>query len=286
MNNMNNNNWTMINNKNRKEKKQEENTQIFRTCGFFAQGNCRNRNCKLGLHLSEDERNKDERIQICNIFNHSLYQHSIIECIQKNGNNGICNHCAYGNCNKKNKCPFRHDVESRYANNKQYVHKQKEYEYYTEKKILESKYTVCYEWSNTHSCTNQNCIYIHPYTVNTNQETNNTNQETEEKPIITNVIDDNTPVYKMYIKPKNICQKQKITKKIETTEEIYYDHEGNECININTIEVEKTIKIDDKIIKKTKTKSLKKSKEVTSFEEFYFDDLTNQKLDHEIKNII
>lgn len=110
-----------FNNQNRNVNNQNTNTQnTFRICKFYAEGRCKNSNkksCTQGFHLSEKERNMDERVKICYSYDNSPYFHDILDCVKLN--NGLCNHCAFGSCQNTNQCLYRHDPNSRYKKHMQ-----------------------------------------------------------------------------------------------------------------------------------------------------------------------
>lgn len=137
--------------------KNEENTQrdSVKICKYFAEGHCQHhrnnpKGCKLGLHLSEQERNSNMGVAICFSFVNSSYHHSMIDCIRSN--NGLCYHCAYGDCLRGGTCIYRHDPNLRY---KYYCDsKEKEAKTADQKaqETLANEYMVCTKWMNNIWC--------------------------------------------------------------------------------------------------------------------------------------
>ena len=152
--------WTVINrnnnknnnnnrNNNRNNNQNTQNTDKIIVCRFFVKGICKNRanRCKIGLHLSEQERNNNQQVSFCFSFVNSEYCHNIQDCVKLNG--GLCEHCAFGECEHKNQCLYNHDPNERYRKHKEFIKKQND------------QLIVCTKWLNNIWCDN-NCKNSHP----------------------------------------------------------------------------------------------------------------------------
>lgn len=281
-NNTNGNNWSVVNNKNTQDK--------VSICKHYASGYCRNKGnkCKFGLHLSEQERNNDERVAICYSYINSPYHHNIQDCYKITG--GICEHCAFGDCSNKNKCIFRHDPNVRYRN---FIDS------------ISNQHVVCSKWManiwcdgrcrSQHSgqCPDElklckqgktcpsGCIKGQHQGLEPELET----KKSEKVVVKTNIplcVEtseqlkekvEETPTYKWGSKPTPPTSVRKV-KKVDNEQPTFIDNDGYECLDLfaNKISEISPIKNSNGSVasgksSKSKSKRSNKAKEVTEFQE-------------------
>jgi len=271
--NSNDNEWSVVN----KKTKIKKNVQPIidkknRVCMYYARGSCYHKiNCNNGLHLSEQERNRNPDIDLCFSYINSPYIHSIEDCIKING--GLCINCAFGNCSQRNTCFRSHNPDIRYEN---------------DIKRLNNIYTIpiCEDWIDNIWCDGL-CYKKHPKQCEHERILSENNKTCpadckngfHQGAKICKVIKNNNSsscetieeieIYKIGEKPIQRPFIKKVKKEVKT-EEYYYmiDHRDQlyECVDIfksNNISNDIIIKNNSSIKKK-----VHKSKEV-----LYFDDI-------------
>jgi len=298
-NNTNCNNWSVVNNQNTQDK--------VSICKHYASGNCRNRGnrCKFGLHLSEQERNNDERVAICYSYVNSHYHHNIQDCITING--GLCEHCAFGECEHTNTCIYRHDPNVRYRNfmdsiNNQYVvcskwmnntwcdgscRSQHSGQCPEEFKLSKKGKTCkagCIEGKHQGQCPNELKLSKAGKTYQADCELGKHLStsiplcvETSEQTPPTSIplcveTSKQTPTYKWGSKPTPPTSVVRKVKKVDNEQPTFIDHDGWECMDLFANKISETSPIQNSngsvaSGKSSKSKRSNKAKEVTEFKE-------------------
>jgi hypothetical protein len=295
VNELNNDSFSVVNRSSRNQRNtQQTNTnQKVSICRHYANGNCRNRReCRFGLHISEEERNSHQEVGICYGFVNSAYTHSIEDCVKTNG--GLCEHCAFGDCPYENKCVYRHDANLRYK-----------YDLDTKNALLTSEFIICSNWANKEFC-NGSCKSKHPNQCPNEFELSKKSltcppgcnkglhqgskiyKPKAERIVTSDVplcseIKEQVPVYEMgdKSKPRPFIRK---VKEVNTEPEYYRDNEGFECLNLhshhvstesfNALPFKNSNAYLNSTVKSKRSYTSKrsnKSKEILSFNEFYGD---------------